>query len=536
MKRNLFFIITAVALLALVTLACSLVSGTPDKAPDSPAEAEQVIEGTVPEDQIAEEPPEEAQPATDIELGDEYRSEAGGYAFLPVPGYRVEEFFGMTAMTAPDADEELGPLFMFIGGTNEVEMDQEQLVDDFEAELDEGTTITEQRDVTVGGVPGTLVEVEGEEEGTPVRGRVVIVSVTPTQQFSLFAVAPAARWGEIGSYFDAVLASVNFFEPVEEDIFDLPEETEEVEETAQTEVIRQWAVSAFASSEWDTSDYTAMQATGAPDTLVDECTDAPTAWAAYGSDTVEWIELTYATPVVPTEINIHQNHSPDQVAKVEVIDQSYAYHVVYEGTPVDRWEECPYTLSIPVAFDQPVVGVKITLDQTVIGIPWNEIDAVELVGMGDASAVTDTGGTTDTSGGVFTGSLGPGEFSFMITNQVDAPTLVEGSTLQYQSTTEEYVIGLVSPDERHTLTLFLPFELSDGLLTLVAYDSASPTKGPSTAIYVGFKLYVATEGFIDFVDTAGGKITGTFYFSAVNKDDASDTIIVTGEFSQLPLE
>jgi len=41
---------------------------------------------------------------------------------------------------------------------------------------------------------------------------------------------------------------------------------------------------------------------------------------------------------------------------------------------------CPFTLSVPVEnAGYQVVGVKITIDQTVVA-DWNEIDAVELVG------------------------------------------------------------------------------------------------------------------------------------------------------------
>jgi hypothetical protein len=95
---------------------------------------------------------------------------------------------------------------------------------------------------------------------------------------------------------------------------------------------------------------------------------------------VEWLELVYETPVIPTEINIIQTHSPDQVVKVELIDRAGLYHEIYTGVPVDRWMECPFTLSISVDVDYAVGGLKITIDQSVIASPWNEIDAVELVG------------------------------------------------------------------------------------------------------------------------------------------------------------
>jgi hypothetical protein len=142
--------------------------------------------------------------------------------------------------------------------------------------------------------------------------------------------------------------------------------------------IRQWAISAVASSEYGASDWSAMQATGAPDTP--ECGDQVTAWASATADTEEWIELTYATSVHPTQVNIFQTYYPNQVVRVELVDGFSEYHVVYTGEPKPM-DECPYTLSIPVKdADYAVAGIRITIDQSQLS-NWNEIDAVELVGM-----------------------------------------------------------------------------------------------------------------------------------------------------------
>ncbi len=141
--------------------------------------------------------------------------------------------------------------------------------------------------------------------------------------------------------------------------------------------IRQWAISAAANSEYGTSDWSAMQATGAPDTS--DCGDYVTAWAAATAGTEEWIELTYATFVRPTEVNIVQSYNPNQVVKVELIDNVSGYHVIYTGEP-KAVGECPCVLSIPVeGADYVVAGIRITIDQSAVQ-DWNEIDAVELVG------------------------------------------------------------------------------------------------------------------------------------------------------------
>jgi len=153
--------------------------------------------------------------------------------------------------------------------------------------------------------------------------------------------------------------------------------TEAAGQTGQGKQLRQWASSASASSQYDDPEWSANQATGAPDTP--ECSDYQTAWAAASKDTQEWLEVGFANPVLPTQINIVQTYNPSRVVKVELIDPNGGYHEVYKGEPKQA-DACPYTLSINVkGADYEAVGVRISIDQSVIG-QWNEIDAVELVG------------------------------------------------------------------------------------------------------------------------------------------------------------
>jgi len=162
----------------------------------------------------------------------------------------------------------------------------------------------------------------------------------------------------------------------------LTETPVELEPTAASSgsggALRQWAAIASASSEYGNPSWSAQQATGAPDTPT--CGDEVTAWASASSGTVEWIEVTFARSVIPTQLTIYQTYHPDQVVKVELIDITAGYHEVYSAQPVDRSSEpCPYILTIPVETDLEVGGLRITIDQSVVG-SWNEIDAVELVG------------------------------------------------------------------------------------------------------------------------------------------------------------
>ncbi|MFZ5881526.1 MAG: hypothetical protein ACOY0R_19340 [Chloroflexota bacterium] len=143
--------------------------------------------------------------------------------------------------------------------------------------------------------------------------------------------------------------------------------------------LRQWAISATASSEYGSTSWTAMQATGAPN--VDECGDNGQAWASFSNNTLEWIELTYATPVVPTEINIYQSYNPSQVVQVDVISPDGITYTVWTGTP-EFVEFCPDLMTITIDLDEEILAQKVVviIDQSVLKTSWNEIDAVELVG------------------------------------------------------------------------------------------------------------------------------------------------------------
>ena len=546
MKRKTHYLFIALVALTIATLACSLVTGGDDdiellNVTNTPAQAlpptQAPVEEPPPADAPAEAEPE--APAEELPLGEEFRSEEGGYAFIPIPDYDTEEFIGITSMAAPDAHQDYGPIIVFMGGLNEEPTTIDDLMNEFKADAEEEETDIEffnQKEITIDGVPALSTELKGTYEGEEVSGRMVVALPTPNQQFTMAGMALTDRWqNELAPLFEAVLGTVNFFEPTEVDFFG--EEDEPPTEDAPTEtgkLIRQWAMSATASSEYGNPDYGATQATGAPDTMIETCQDLPTAWASLGSDTLEWLEVRFGAPVVPTEVNIIQTHSPDQVVNVEVIDMDDNYESVYTGEPRNLWDECPYTLSFPVDVDYPVIGLKITIDQSIIDTTWNEIDAVEIVGYLPAEyAEPDPRPPQPPTGDIVPDDLEPGTFSYVVTGDEETG-IIESGTVQDQSTTAEYVIGLISEDSRYSATLFLPHGISVGATALKTYDQGSATKGPSATIYIGMRLYTATEGML-VIESAGDTISGTFFFSAVQKDDPDKQVTVVGAFNELPL-
>jgi hypothetical protein len=152
-----------------------------------------------------------------------------------------------------------------------------------------------------------------------------------------------------------------------------------IEVTAKPGEIRQWASSAQASSEYSNPNWSASQAVGKPN--VETCGDNSSAWASKSDNTVEWIELTYANPVVPIEINIYQNYKPSQVVEVMLIATDGEKYIAWEGYP-ESIKNCPDLMTITVELNKKITvnKVLVTIDQRVNGWGWNEIDAVELVG------------------------------------------------------------------------------------------------------------------------------------------------------------
>ena len=323
----------------------------------------------------------------DSPSSDVFRSEAGGYSFKPLEGYDLTEEFGIAQMLAPGADPETGPMVALVGGTSDEELDNETLLERMSATFIDGE-LTKPKKVKVDGVAGLDVGIESTT-GDDAVGRMVIVMVEPTQQFIMFGVSPKDDWKAVNKDFDKVLKSIEFFTPaqvvIEENsgdsgivppaVSDTPAETEN-----PTAMLRQWAVSAVASSEYAEEGWSAKQATGEPN--VGGCEDDVFAWASLYSNTVEWIELTYETAVIPYEVTVVQTYNPSQVVDITGIADDGSEYLIWESEP-EVVEYCPDYLTITVEPDKEVYinKLRITVDQTVLGLGWNEIDAVELVGI-----------------------------------------------------------------------------------------------------------------------------------------------------------
>jgi hypothetical protein len=148
----------------------------------------------------------------------------------------------------------------------------------------------------------------------------------------------------------------------------------------------QWASSAEASTSFNDASggagYAPSRATGEPD--VPRYADHPNAWASRNGDAnvPDWLQVSFAKPVYARSLRIRQSAAPGAISKIELLDESGAAHLVWEGTDTTSYAKDTIGWMIR-DFDltsYKVAGARITLEtKRVWG--WNEIDAVQLVGV-----------------------------------------------------------------------------------------------------------------------------------------------------------
>lgn len=142
--------------------------------------------------------------------------------------------------------------------------------------------------------------------------------------------------------------------------------------------LEQWAVGASATSQFTDDGWSAQQVVGIPNVF--GCGDDSFAWASADQNGVDSITLRYSEEVIPRRIDIYETYNPGAIERVTVIDETGSENDVYTNNPATT-TECPRLLRIPVdGIEAPIDTVVIYLDQT--NHPsWNEIDAVQLVGL-----------------------------------------------------------------------------------------------------------------------------------------------------------
>lgn len=156
-----------------------------------------------------------------------------------------------------------------------------------------------------------------------------------------------------------------------------PQATVQVTPPPESALVRQWASRATASSFYDDS-YAPDGATGPPD--VGGCLSSPAAWASSAPDSQETLELGFDQPLYATQLNIYQTHQPGSIVRIDLTDIRGSSTTVYTNTAA-LIDTCPFVQTVDFGPTlSPVVSVTLSLDQS-NGTSWNEIDAVEIVGL-----------------------------------------------------------------------------------------------------------------------------------------------------------
>jgi hypothetical protein len=143
--------------------------------------------------------------------------------------------------------------------------------------------------------------------------------------------------------------------------------------------VRQYAAATRADSERDTLEWGAIQAVGAPNTTT--CGDSRSAWTTAQPKGQGTLTLYYIQLVKPTVILIHETYNPGFITRVVVTDNEGQEHIVYEATPTLSFQ-CPFVRVLLIEkADYAANSVTITVDQSTSMGGWNQIDAVELIGI-----------------------------------------------------------------------------------------------------------------------------------------------------------
>lgn len=522
MNRKVVRILSLFALLSLVSLACL---STPKLGDNNKSPA--------------------GETKTQASDKEEYVYEEGGFKFIPIPSWETNCAMGMIQINAPDAHPEYGPAFLMMAYDLDEERTTEEAFEKLKAEMDV-MEVGKAKNVKVGGFPALQADLSTSMDDQEIKGIILTSMLSGKRTFMMMASAPAERWEkEVAPYYKTMLESIKFMSP--KPGAGCPQESSpsaaQPSSFAGGTPVRQWARSATASSQYGDPNWAASQATGAPN--VNTCEDSIYAWASELPDSKDWIELTYDTPVFPTEINIHISYNPSQVVEVQVIDILNKAHTVIKTQP----EEVPYCpdvfqITLETTTETPVNKIKIMVDQSVLGLGWNEIDAVELVGYPaggieppeqQTPAESQTA-SSETRSPYQPQDLDPGAFTYAVSGYEDA--VVMNANVQYQSIDSEYVVGLISGDERYIISLFLPKDdLKKGFVEMKPYDTRVTPKGPTAAIYINAFLYIADEGEIDIQsDPASGNLSGSFYFKAHSKDFPDRMVEIAGAVNDVPLK
>lgn len=272
------------------------------------------------------------------------------------------------------------------------------------------------------------------------------------------------------------------------------------------EEIRQWASSATGTSQYGTDGWSFSQATGEPNTP--ECGDFTTAWASGSSTGSDTLALEFDQAVIPTQINIHQTYTPGSIIRVEVANtmSSEVIELPNSADPPGN-TDCPGVFTLDVSdITTPVDSVLIYVDQT-IGGNWNEIDAVELVGI-----APDAGGETMAAAGSYTAdSLGvsfnyPENWVLLDTDPVfiimlDSMATIEGISADTPSLEDGQFVLAVMNVEQYTAPQETLLDTNIAVIEALQAEDGNATFASTERVTLGDRSVLKTRVDADGLDS-----------------------------------
>ena len=200
------------ALLILILLACGPNIPIPENKEVSATPGSKKVASTQP---AAKTTIENLSTPSGVKMGDIVRCEECGFSFKQIPGYKISTFGMIEDIATPDADADAGPRIQLIGGAAKPGLTATVLMASVKALNNDspGFTLSNQKNIKVGGVDAVSFDVKYTINNIAVKGRRVGMLVKSKQILMMFGVAPVDKWDKMSPYVDALVNSISFFDP-----------------------------------------------------------------------------------------------------------------------------------------------------------------------------------------------------------------------------------------------------------------------------------------------------------------------------------
>ena len=299
--------------------------------------------------------------------------------------------------------------------------------------------------------------------------------------------------------------------------------------------LRQWPVSAADQKGSEEAAF----ALGEPDSEGCELNPRESVWV-YQSDSFpsasNYLQLFFAEPVLPTQVNIHLAYTHSAITKVSLIDIQGQPHVIYEDAPMNL-ADCPTVLTIQAeAVSRPVFAVRI--DVTTVGEEISRltaIDAVELVGepLAEAQATPiPTPYLTLSSLGFNAADVQEGYVHFEVfdNNTDERISATECNAFSYNLTDTERTLRFFSCEDSTEIWVYVPLSLEIGSIPLNSYPTF-----PSAKLLFEGNTVPAMEGELWVDQVSETHLTGVLEFKGFDSENQVDYYRVVAVFNQIPL-